>query len=113
MYLGGNSPGYLCRGSMAPCVATDEAEGGDASQEQEQMRRTGRAKEGKVLEGVSIGADDQGGFCRGHGLVCEIAKARGFLCKNMLRTRQSLPGVPRVQFRVVLYEFVTTVKLED
>ena len=65
MYSGGNSPGSLCRGSMAPCDATDEADGGVASQEQEQMRRTGRAKEGKVLEGVCIEADDQGVFCRG------------------------------------------------
>lgn len=65
------------------------------------------------MEGVCIGTDNQGFFCRGYGLVCEIAEARGFFCKNMLRARQSLPGAPRVQFGVVLGDFVTAVKLED
>ena len=82
MYLGGNSPGYLCRGSMAPCVATDEADGGVASQEHEQMRRTGRAKEGKLLEGVCIGADDQVLFCRGMDLSAKLLKREGFFVKT-------------------------------
>ena len=99
------APWPLVSSPMRPTAASRR-------KEQEQMRRTGRAKEGNVLEGVCIGADDQGVFCRGYGLVCEIAKARGFLCKNVIRARQSLHGVPRVQFGVVLYKFVTADKLE-
>ena len=60
--------------------------------EQEQMRRTGRAKEGNVLEGVCIGADDQGVFYRGYGLVCEIDKARGFFVKTCFGPDRAYPA---------------------
>ena len=90
---------------MAACVAADEADGGVASQE-------GTWAEGKGFgRGLHRGRRP-GAFLWRDGLVCEIAKARGFLCKNVIRARQSLHGVPRVQFRVVLYEFVTADKLE-
>ena len=76
------------------------------------MRRTGRAKERKCFgRGLHRGRRP-GAFLSRDGLVCEIAKARGFLCKNVIQARQSLHGVPRVQFGVVLYKFVTADKLE-
>ena len=81
-YSGGYSSGSLRRGSMAPCVAADEADGGVALQEQEQMRRTGRGEEGKVLEGVCIGADDQVLFCRGMDLSAKLLKREGFFVKT-------------------------------
>ena len=85
-YSGGNSPGSLRRGSMAPCVAADEADGGVASQEERaEMRRNrgrGRKKKGKVLEGVCIGADDQVLFYRGMDLSAKLLKREGFFVKT-------------------------------